>query len=468
STPGVERMDYISQLPPDLLIPIILLVLDKLHHPGLKITRVEELRLVSRAWKTIIDSTPLFWTCIVNKPRSSPERIQGWLRKSGEAPLHIYSSSGTEDLEVFMSLVTPHLHRWRTLDIRNYSGDISTHIKEPAPMLATLNIYLGSLSADILVFGGVAPPLSYVSLTMVTVSQNPPFLRNLRYLRLQRMTYRQPDPTLTQLHEILCNCPDLEKLAIDAVYNPESSLARRQPVLLAKLSSFSLDELRSPPEIAEAIFGLIIAPRLALVSLTFTGYFVWRGMNILSPLSTELLLQHNKYNISIGDNLIQIKPIIEGSGSSVALPRVVVNLPPSGVEGGLALQLMEDVGKTASLSAVIDVKITYFYPAELIVNYLKSTIERVDGSRGHPLPGLRSIQMGMQLRQYPFSTWGDLLIDLAQARPDIQSLKISVTEGSSFFVTSFFKWDRAKVILRRGRLSDEGAFSRRRAILCNE
>ncbi|KAG8906231.1 hypothetical protein FRC01_008088, partial [Tulasnella sp. 417] len=327
-TPGIERMDYISQLPPDLLIPIILLVLDTLHHPGSKITRAEELRLVNRAWKTVIDSTSLFWTRIVNEPRSSPETIQGWLRKSGEAPLHIYSWSDTEDLDVFMSFVTPHLHRWRTLDIRNYTGDISTHIKEPAPMLETLNIYLAALSADIIVFGGVAPPLSYVSLTMVTVSQNLPFLRNLRYLCLQRMTYRQPDPTLAQLHEILCNCPDLEKLTIDAEYSPEPSLARPQPVLLAKLSSFSIDKLRSPPEIAEAIFGLIIALRLALVNLTFTGYFVWRGMNILSPLSTELLLQHNKYNISISNKLIQIKPIIEGSGSSVALPNVVVNLPP--------------------------------------------------------------------------------------------------------------------------------------------
>ncbi|KIO32327.1 hypothetical protein M407DRAFT_18642 [Tulasnella calospora MUT 4182] len=430
-----------SQLPIELLTLTILLSLNTLSHAR-KITRTEELRLVNRAWKTTIDSTPLFWTCITDKPSSSPEMIKSWIRKSGGAPLHILFEKDPRSIEAFMSLVTPHIHRWRELEIQGWGSNISTYINEPAPMLESLVLYSVPLSSNEIPFSGTTPSLSSVTLGNVSFSQDPTILRNLKNLSLRNITYDQRSPPLSWLRGTLSACPDLEQLELDGRYIAEPPWAH-QPVLLAKLSSFCLRGLQNPPDTTEAIFGMITAPHLPLIRLAFDEHWAWRTMNILSPLSTKRLLRYTGFCISIHNWLIQIVTITDGGEVPSPPPTVVVNLSSYARMGGPALKILEDVGKAAPLSATVDIVVTDPRSTRLISNYLRSTVEEKDASFGHPLPQLRTFQMNVGFQENRPCEAEDLLSELAQTRQDIPRIRIKMRKGSGVDGFDIFQWDRA-------------------------
>ncbi|KIO17660.1 hypothetical protein M407DRAFT_32657 [Tulasnella calospora MUT 4182] len=430
-----------SQLPIELLTLTILLSLNTLGHAR-RIIRTEELCLVNRAWKATIDSTPLFWTCISNKPRSSPETIKGRIRKSGGAPLHILFGNDTHSLEAFIPLVTPHTHRWRKLGVQGWGADISTYINKPAPMLESLVLYSVLLSSDEIPFGGTTPSLSSVTLGNVGFSQDPTILRNLKDLSLGNITYDQQNPPLSWLRGILSACPDLERLEIDGRYIAEPP-PTHQPVLLAKLSSFSLRGLQNPPDTTEAIFGMVTAPHLPLIHLTLDEHWAWRTMNILSPLSTTLLLRYTGFRIYIHNWRIQIVSITDAGEVPSPAPTVVVNLSSSARWGGPAVKILEDVGKAAPLFAAVDIIITDPRPTRLISNYLRSTVEEKDTSFGHPLPQLRTFQMDVAFQENRPCEAEDLLSELAQARHDIPRIRMKMRKGFGVYGFDIFQWDRA-------------------------
>ncbi|KAG9024055.1 hypothetical protein FS837_005525 [Tulasnella sp. UAMH 9824] len=444
-------MDYMSQLPIELLIFIILLSLEPLDNTR-RLIRPEQLRLVSGAWKATIDSTPPFWTYITGElPRSYPERIQGWIQKSGEAPLHIHFKRHTasletlnRSLEAFMPLVTPHIHRWRKLELQgwSYKTSISTYINEPAPMLESLALSFVLLSASDLTFGGITPSLSSVELGHVGFSLHPTFLQNLENLVLRNITdSEEKNLPLSRLRNVLNACPDLQRLEIDGRYVAEPSLAR-EPILLAKLSFFSFSGLQNPPDTTEAIFGMIAAPHLPLTKLTFDEHWAWRTMNILSPLSTKLLLRYTKFRIYIFNWRIQILPITE-EGEVPSTPTVIANLSSSARMGGPALKILDDVGNAIPLSAAVDIVVNDPRSTRLISSYLRSTIAGNDTSFGHPLPQLRTFQMNVGFQENRPYEAEQLLSELAQGRQDIPHIRIRIRKGAGYDEFDTLQWDRA-------------------------
>lgn len=444
-------MDYMSQLPIELLISIILLSFEALDAIR-RLIRTEQLRLVNRAWKATIDSTASFWTYITDEFRQShPDRVQAWIQKSREAPLHIHFKRNpasletlNQSLEAFMTLVTPHIHRWRKLEIGGWGHEtsMSTYINEPAPMLESIVLYSVLLSSSEVAFGGTTPSLSSVELGNVGFSQYPTFLRNLKSLVLRNITNgEEKNLPLRRLHEVLSTCPDLQRLEIDGRYIAEPSLAQ-EPVLLAKLSSFSFSGLQNPPDTTEAIFGIIVAPQLPLIKLTFDEHWAWRTMNILSPLSTKLLLRYTKLRIYISNWRIQIWPITE-EGEVLSLPTVMANLSSSARMGGPALKILDDVGNTVPLSATVDIVITDPRSTRLISSYLRSTTAGNDTTLGHPLPQLRTFQMNVRFQENRPYEAEKLLSELAQGRQDIPQIRIKIRKGSGYDDFDTLQWDRA-------------------------
>ncbi|KAG8941648.1 hypothetical protein FRC04_004134 [Tulasnella sp. 424] len=104
-----------------------------------------------------------------------------------------------------MPFVVPYIHRWRTLWLNSRGFDISKYINEPAPMLRRLRITEASFTSDIVAFGGVTS----VDLAHVTIAADLCFLKNLKELRLSRITYKFGDATVNKLGDILNACPEL-------------------------------------------------------------------------------------------------------------------------------------------------------------------------------------------------------------------------------------------------------------------
>lgn len=434
-------MHYMTRLPIDLFVPIILLSFDTLN-PVRRLIRAEELRLVSKAWQATIDSTPLFWTFIPNEASASEQAIQRWIRKSREAPLHILCIQDVRPVEVFMPLVTTHIHRWQKLEIDGQGSAIGKYIKEPAPLLESLTIFAASFSSDEVAFGGVTPSLSSISLRGVAIPKDLTFLRNLRDLSLRENKYNHKNPPLTQLRDVLGACPDLERLDLDAEYTTEPSMAERTLVLLAKLSSFILRGSTNPPAITGAICGMISAPRLDSVRFALDEYWALPTINILSPLSTERLLRHTKYTVFISSWRIAISTTGE-EGKFPTSPAVAASVSSNARRGRPALKILEDVGKAVPLSAAVDVIISNSNTSRLVIDYFKSTVKRIDGSLGHPLPQLRTVQLNARHQQNRTDTYETLLSELAHAQPGIPIIRIKVWGRMGNDDAEVLQWDRA-------------------------
>ncbi|KAG9020715.1 hypothetical protein FS837_007938, partial [Tulasnella sp. UAMH 9824] len=386
-------MDYMSQLPIDIFVPIVFLSFDT-STPIIKLIRTEKIRLVSKAWQAAIDSTPLFWTCISNLPRFS-QTIQGWIRKSKEAPLHILYNSQNRSFDEFMQLLIPHRRRWRRLEATvNPDRCISQYLKEPAPRLEELVMFFASLVIDYTAFGDVTPSLSSVVLSSVGIPETTRFLKNLKHLRLEWIQCSWGDVSVGRLYDILEACPGLETLELDAKYidHPPD----QQPVLLAKLSKFRCLGYYGPQECIETVLGMVIAPRLRHFCLRLSGGPVPRNLNVLSPLSTGLLGTHEKikYRVFISNGRFVLSSI-DAQPQLQWYPDVCVHTQSDRGMAEVAPELLHSFEKGAPPSATLDLVLDQSLSTRAILNYLKSTTEDINGKLEHPVPQIRSIRLNV-------------------------------------------------------------------------
>ncbi|KAG8964350.1 hypothetical protein FRC05_003844 [Tulasnella sp. 425] len=255
-------------------------------------------------------------------------------------------------------------------------------------MLRRLRITEASFTSDIVAFGGVTS----VDLAHVTIAADLCFLKNLKELRLSRITYKFGDATVNKLGDHpLC-----------------------QPVLLPKLSSFYFFENRSGR--AEAIIGMITAPRLSHSYFESTSIWIPHNLPVLSPLSTELLRHHSEYKIIISSNDFVLSTRSREGGLQPS-SRVAVNTwgIATAYRDEIPLKLLQDFEEAAPPSASVDLVFgDASRPARLVLEYLKSTKESTCGISDNPLPQLRSIQSSQQCGRFSFL---DIeLIILARAR----------------------------------------------------
>ncbi|KIO30701.1 hypothetical protein M407DRAFT_242096 [Tulasnella calospora MUT 4182] len=106
---ALEASEYLGPLPLELFIHVLSLSLTEFE-PIEALAHLEQLRLVSKAWRVTIDFTPGFGTTIPNDSKAA-SRMKEWIKKSGDAPLHIISNELTHFVEPFLLLLGPHVHR---------------------------------------------------------------------------------------------------------------------------------------------------------------------------------------------------------------------------------------------------------------------------------------------------------------------------------------------------------------------
>lgn len=208
---------------------------------------------VCRHWRNIAFSTPSLWTTIVVPSEARPpyEFESTLLERSKSLPVDIYINCEPDDdddsdsdigppsdadLESLFSILVPHIHRWRTMEVavaeyRNmyvFLSAVSDPSIPPASQLKTLELYhheemeefdnfgFPCMSKHFTLFGGSAPLLVKVVLWGVHVDWNQPWIASSSNLTDLELAFHPEDvrPSWTQFVTILRGAFALEKLSL--------------------------------------------------------------------------------------------------------------------------------------------------------------------------------------------------------------------------------------------------------------
>lgn len=257
-----EASEYLGPLPLDLFISVLTFSLSKLG-PIKALVRLEQLRLVNKVWHVTIDSTPQFWMAIPNDPMTFP-RITEWIQKSRDVPLQIISCGFTNPIEPFMSLLTPHVHRWKTVKIWSNGWDASRWLDRPAPLLEELCLIGASFKPDASLCSGVIPSLSKVDLHGVTLPHDLSFLKHLKELRLYGITHLTDKLSIGQIYDALSACPNLRQLYLNIEHKEDAHY--RTPITFPHLEGLAALTGSGLNGWAANLLSLIDAPNLFNIS----------------------------------------------------------------------------------------------------------------------------------------------------------------------------------------------------------
>ncbi|KAL4066476.1 hypothetical protein V8B97DRAFT_1874498 [Scleroderma yunnanense] len=194
-----QRSPPIYCLPTELLVSILNLDIRALPYHQ----RNWELARVSRHWRDVILDNPIFWTTI-NLLTLSTSAIKTHLERSGDSPLDIVIEANGPPASIYdkliprMHIVTPHIRRWRALDVsriwKSYgSGEALFRVGELIGGILDYCPELPSLKRAIIpCFGSIAYP-NYLSSICI------PSLEHLELDDCQAWEDFEPPPTLKTL-----------------------------------------------------------------------------------------------------------------------------------------------------------------------------------------------------------------------------------------------------------------------------
>ena len=195
---------------------------------------------VCRHWRNVALSTPSLWTCIKVTPEVRPpyEYISTRLERGKALPIHINVNCERKRcvqlpsdayLESLFSLLSPHIHRWRTMEVSvldyHYLYVFLSAVSNPsipvAPLLTALefdsfgSIYRG-MSKHLTLVAGSAPLLTSLVLCGVHVDWNQPWIASASNLIHLELAFHPDDvrPSWAQFASILRGASALEKLSL--------------------------------------------------------------------------------------------------------------------------------------------------------------------------------------------------------------------------------------------------------------
>jgi len=205
---------------------------------------------VCRHWRNIAFSTPSLWTTITVPPEERPpyEFAMTLLERSRGLPIDIYidcephehdcdvEPPSDADLKFLLSLLIPHIHRWRTMELSVseyhhmyvFLSAVSDPSTPTAPQLETLELYhheemeefdsfgYHSMSKHFTLFGGSAPSLTRLVLWGVHVDWNQPWIASASNVTDLELAFHPEDvrPSWAQFASILRGASALEKLSL--------------------------------------------------------------------------------------------------------------------------------------------------------------------------------------------------------------------------------------------------------------
>ncbi|KAG8985384.1 hypothetical protein FRB90_004738, partial [Tulasnella sp. 427] len=250
----------IHSLPDEILIAIFRLVvcpLTPLRDPSW-------MRRICLRWKSILDSTPSFWTCI--REDEGPRRTQRALNLSQNQPLDVIFKCGPYSPvspKSFMEDIGGSITRWRSLYLWGaLQSGLGVMTSAQAPLLERMELKnfarhilldesedeaeIAEESEVITLFGGrPAPPtLKHFTLYNLPIALAPLQLSNLKSLTLRRVE----TASVQDLWQVLSRSPQLELLHL--MWNHESELSAvsegsraRQEIRLPSLREFKLESV---------------------------------------------------------------------------------------------------------------------------------------------------------------------------------------------------------------------------------
>lgn len=268
----------INNLPLELIIWILNAALDEavnrpyyLHEQDY-LSRLKDLARVCARWKSIIQSTPTFWTII--ESIITPNEIAYMLRKSEKCNLafkHDQFLLGSD----FLGVVGSHMNRCSSLSAVVKSGSEMTLILgSPAPNLRRAIVCAAycDLRQPVNLFNGQAEVLEELVLAKIPIRWDlglPPTLRSLQFSLNAAVIERLPRPGL--IISALSSCTGIEMLTLscDGMFTgwggPDWVDREVPPLELPKLRGLELENLTIGG--SRYILGSLRAPALQNLEL---------------------------------------------------------------------------------------------------------------------------------------------------------------------------------------------------------
>lgn len=273
SCPPKNLLSPVSRIPPEISTQIFGLVV---HEESETAMQLQQLMLVSRLWRAIVDGTPALWS------RIAPGRVGGVgyltraLSRSGNLPLTVdYNFQTTYKIppNPFLTEISKHILRWREvrLVLSGRSEAISLLNALPPERLESFHCdIVNDRGGYIPIFGGrTLPALRHVSLRSCGIHWSSGQLSNLNTLDLSHFNQHN-GPSLEQFLEILDQCPLLTTLRFHHLLHPSTRDVQTCPPsfsLPIQLDHLKSLNLQANPHVLGSILQNISFPNCERVEL---------------------------------------------------------------------------------------------------------------------------------------------------------------------------------------------------------
>ncbi|KAG9050761.1 hypothetical protein FS837_002705 [Tulasnella sp. UAMH 9824] len=420
--PIQKTSDFLGSLPLELFIRIIATSVSRVE-PNVALRRLEQLRLVSKAWSVTINSAPQFWATIPNlNSKVARKIIKRWIKKSGEAPLHVISNHSAYPLESFMSLLEPLINRWKTLTICKKGWYPSAYLQRPAPLLESLTLVGAHFGPDTDLCAGVTPLLTRVDLNQVDLPGNLSFLKDLQELRLHLVTCMTKVLTIGQIYHILSASPNLRRLTLRVNLNSklEEDAHHWPPLFLPSLETLLVCSPKGD-RWTSGLLSIIDAPNIISMTTEFDDGPALRLFG--SWLASQSPHQASPYTVLFKPTSVDVSILGEERSPDLS-PRARLFLSHSSDEHGI--RVLEEIDRLKAQT--VPLALTIINPPSVanFMDYLKQPKVDQDGTQRLPLPTLRSVR---------FKVWSlvwswNCIVSFAQVRTDVAEITIETVMPS--------------------------------------
>lgn len=290
---------------------------------------------VCRYWRNVVFSIPSLWTSLFVSPNTRPpyELLSALLQRSRQLPIDIYinydpldyrsevEEPDDDDVELLFSMLTPHIHRWRTVELavsdyyhmHCFLEAVSGSSVLAAPRLTTLGLYhndgemgefenRADLSKRLTLFGGLVPSLTTLVLWGVHVDWDQPWISSAPNLTYLSLGYHSGGfrPSWVQFVTILRGAPGLKQFTlrqsgpsgeppewfIEQISGGSADLSG--PIQLLQLSDFTLSDYYSPAR-AIGLFRKLYLPALKKLTLDLdNGDYTDLVHELVGPATSQL------------------------------------------------------------------------------------------------------------------------------------------------------------------------------------
>lgn len=273
---------------------------------------------VCQSWRNVLLSTPGLWTRIDFSKSPESQQAIGFVRRSGNYPLHVYQHLGFyEHVEPFLSTTLHNMSRLQGLKIVSYLHHLDRvleYFSGPAPALEHLEITnepnITERSIELpQVFGGRLPKLTYLSLRCLSTD-----LRGFNFPSLTRFYFStSTEIYVWNLISFFERSPLLESITISFNFTPVPSTPPTNRARLAALKELVLDQTAC----TTGLLDLLTLPKCVEMRLKgrFTG---------------EEIDQDGEHAAQFHPSSIDHLPVTRGIAKAVAMPNSCILSGPNG------------------------------------------------------------------------------------------------------------------------------------------